>query len=148
MELGVISNKLKSMSVTVGSVFKTTLYKSDGVKPKKAEDLSRDKYFVVIGEDESSYIVGVLLINTNVNSNLARIIAPYQHCIYPDVYEFLDGQCRFVDCYKIKTIDRNRILSDASYVGIINEDDMQRIAELAKGSPGNLPDDLDRFNIK
>lgn len=148
MELGDISNKLKSISVTAGSVFKTTLYKSDGVKPKKAEDSSRDKYFVILGEDESSYIVGVLLINTNINSNLAHIIAPYQHCIYPDIYEFLDGQYRFVDCYKIKTIERKRILSDASYIGIINEDDMKKIAELAKASPGNLPNDLKRFNIK
>ena len=57
-------NALKHLAVHVGSVFKMTLYPEDKVTPKNPGDISRDKYFVVIGKTEDSLVVGSLLINS------------------------------------------------------------------------------------
>lgn len=147
MELGDISSKLKALSIETGSVFKATMLRSDGVVPKHSGETSRDKYFVVLGKDDDSYLVGVLLINSGINNNLAKIIAPYQHCIYPDEYDFLDGQYRYVNCYDIKRISFKKISEEAEYIGFINDADMQEIIRLVRESPGNRHDILEQFNI-
>ena len=81
MNLGDLSSQLKGIFIQPGSILKMTLFPKDGVTPKNAGDTSRTKYFVVIGKDENSILVGSLLINSDINTNMAKIIAPYQHCI-------------------------------------------------------------------
>ncbi|MBQ8422429.1 MAG: hypothetical protein IJX11_09240 [Bacteroidales bacterium] len=87
---------LKSLAIEVGSVFKMTMYPEDKVIPKKEGDVSRDKYFVIIGKTVDSVVVGSLLINTNINSRLFNLISPYQHCISPESYDFLNGKERYI----------------------------------------------------
>ena len=83
MALGDLST-LKTLSVNIGSVFKMTLTPKDGIKPKNEGDVSRDKYFVIIGKTQDSVIIGSLLINSEINNKLFTLIGPYQHRIYPD----------------------------------------------------------------
>ena len=90
MALGHFSLDLKRMSIVKGSVFRMTLYPSEGVVPKHKSDISRDKYFVVLGIEGDNLLVGSLLINTQININLIEIIAPYQYLLTCESYEFLN----------------------------------------------------------
>ncbi len=139
--------ELKALSIEVGSVFKMTLYPSDKVRPKHQGDVSRDKYFVIIGKTSDSLLVASLLINTDINGRLFNIIGPYQHCIYPSDYEFLEDKCRYVDAYAIKELSVERILQKAEYIGKLSPDDVDACVELVKASPVNSSSVLNKFNI-
>ncbi len=140
-------NSLKSLSIKAGCVFKMTLYPDDGVVPKKESDNSRTKYFVVLGKDENSILVGSVLINSAINATLINIIAEYQHCIYPSDYEFLMGKYRYVDCYKIKELNFDKIIDEVEFIGSINETDFSKIIKLVNKSPVNKPLTLKKFGI-
>lgn len=147
MKLGEFSVQLKEMSVRPGSVFKMTLFPKDSICPKNEGDKSRTKYFVVLGKDEDSILVGSLLINTDVNVNLIKVIAPYQHCIYPKDYQFLGDKYRYIDCYKIKEFQFNDIVADGEFIGTINQQDMDKAIQLANDSPVNKPHILKKYNV-
>lgn len=146
MELGEIA-ALKRHSIEVGSVFKMTLYPQDGVTPKNEGESSRDKYFVIIGKTTDGIVVGSLLINTNINDNLKDVIGPYQHCIHPDQYDFLNGKDRYIDCYRIKELTFERLLKDGIYIGQIETDDIAEATKLAKVSPVNNRHTLKKFSL-
>ena len=147
MKLGDFSSKFKGMSIQPGSVFRMTLFPKDGVTPKNEGDKSRTKYFVVIGIDEESLLVGSLLINSDVNINLVHAIAPYQHCIYPKDYAFLGDKYRFIDCYRIKELSFTQIIEDGDYIGTVSAVDLDKAIDLANASPVNKPLTLKKFGI-
>ena len=146
MELGDIA-ALKAHAIDVGSVFKMTLYPEDGVKPKNEGETSRDKRFVVIGKTQDSVLVGSLLINSEINDNIFIKIGPYQHCIYPDQYGFLNGKERYIDCYKIFEFNFDRIMEKGEYIGQIDPDDIEEAIKSAKSSPVNTPYTLKKFKL-
>lgn len=146
MELGELTS-LKAYSIDTGSVFKMTLYPEDGVKPKNEGDSSRDKRFVIIGKTGDSAIVGSLLINSHINDKLFMVVGPYQHCIYPDQYEFLEGKERFIDCYSIKEVRFDRILENGEYIGQISPEDIQEAIQKAKESPAISNRTMKKFNL-
>ena len=147
MKLGDFSSKFKGMSIQPGSVFRMTLFPKDGVTPKNEGDKSRTKYFVVIGIDDESLLVGSLLINSDVNINLIHAIAPYQHCIYPKDYAFLGDKYRFIDCYRIKELSFAQIIEDGDYIGTVSAVDLDKAIDLANASPVNKPLTLKKFGI-
>ena len=147
MKLGDFSSKFKGMSIQPGSVFRMTLFPKDGVTPKNEGDKSRTKYFVVIGIDDESLLVGSLLINSDVNINLVHAIAPYQHCIYPKDYAFLGDKYRFIDCYRIKELSFAQIIEDGDYIGTVSAVDLDKAIDLANASPVNKPLTLKKFGI-
>lgn len=147
MNLGDFSSQLKGISIQPGSVFKMTLFPKDGVTPKKEGDVSRTKYFVVIGKDEDSILVGSLLINSDVNINMIHAIAPYQHCIYPKDYTFLGNKYRYIDCYRIKELQFDQIIESGEYIGTISKVDMDKAIDLANASPVNKPLTLKKFGV-
>ncbi len=147
MNLGDFSSQLKGISIQAGSVFKMTLFPKDGVTPKNEGDVSRTKYFVVIGKDEDSILVGSLLINSDVNINMIHAIAPYQHCIYPKDYSFLGNKYRYIDCYRIKELQFDQIIESGEYIGTISKVDMDKAIDLANASPVNKPLTLKKFGV-
>lgn len=147
MKLGDFSSKFKGMAIQPGSVFRMTLFPKDGVTPKNEGDKSRTKYFVVIGKDEESLLVGSLLINSDVNINLVHAIAPYQHCIYPKDYAFLGDKYRFIDCYRIKELSFDQLIEDGDYIGTISAVDLDKAIVLANASPVNKPLTLKKFGV-
>lgn len=147
MNLGDLSSQLKGISIQSGSVFKMTLFPKDGVTPKNRGDVSRTKYFVVIGKDEDSILVGSLLINSDVNINMVHAIAPYQYCIYPKDYSFLGNKHRYIDCYRIKELQFDQIIESGEYIGTISAFDMDSVINLANASPVNKSLTLKKFGI-
>ena len=146
MELSDIS-ALKAYSINVGSVFKMKLYPEDGVKPKNEGETSRDKRLIVIGKTDDSVVVGYLLINSEINDKLLMLIGPYQHCIHPDQYDFLNGKDRYIDCYRIKELTFERLLKDGTYIGQVETDDIAEAMRLAKASPVNNNYTLKKFSL-
>lgn len=139
--------RLKNFQIRIGSVFRMTFYPQDRVTPKGQGAQSRIKYFVIVGIDANGDYIGASLINTNVNINFAAKIAPYQLCIYPDKYEFLDGKYRYVDGYAIKQIKKERIPNEAEYIGILEDDDIEKVRELLRKSPAMDTRTLRQFGI-
>ena len=121
---------LKTMQIRAGSIFKVVFYRKDGV-----------------GVDEEGNFVATSLINTSVNINLAHVIAPYQYCIYPDKYEFLDGQYRYIDCYMVKILPKSRIECEAEYIGVLEDEDLERVKSLLYRSPVIGKDIIESFHI-
>lgn len=126
---------LREASIQVGSVFKMTFKPQDGITPKGEHATHRVKYFVIVGIDSEGNYIGATIINTNVNINFARTIAPYQHCIYPDKYPFLKNQYRFIDCYILREIKKERIIEEAEYIACLDDDDIDKVRLLLKSSP-------------
>ncbi len=147
MNLGDLSSQLKRVSIQPGSVFKMKLFPKDGIAPKNEGESYRTKYFVVIGKDADSILVGSLLINSEVNINMVHTIAPYQHCIYPEDYAFLGNKYRYIDCYRIKELQFELIISNGEYIGTINTTDMEKAIGLANSSPVNRPVILKKYGI-
>lgn len=146
MELGEIS-ALKSLSVEVGSIFRMTLRPEDGVTPKNTGDTSRTKYFAVIGIEANRVMVASLLVNSRINDRLFNIIAPYQHRILPEDYPFMTKDESFFDCYRIKEIPMERILSDGEYIGLVTAEDLEAITALTSKSPANARIILEKYNL-
>ncbi len=137
----------KTAQIRVGSIFKMTFYPKDGVTPKGKSSISRTKYFVIAGIDTNGNYVGVSLINTDVNINFARTIAPFQLCIYPEKYDFLKGRYRYVDCYVIRDIEKSRIRQNAEYIGCLEEDDIEKVRTLLKTSPVMDTKTIKQYNL-
>ena len=81
------------------------------------------------------------------NINLVHAIAPYQHCIYPEEYDFLGDKFRYIDCYRIKELDYKRIVDEGQYIGMINASDLDTAIKLANASPVNKPTTLKKFGV-
>ena len=79
--------------------------------------------------------------------NFAHEIAPYQHCIYPDKYAFLNGKYRYVDCYKLREIEKLRIANKAEYIDCLDVDDIDKIRMLLKSSPTTDPCTIEQYNL-
>lgn len=135
------------MDLVVGDVFRMTLFPEDGVKPKHAGDMSRTKYFVVIGLDEGRVMAASLLVNSKINDRLFSIIGPYQHCIHSEDYSFLTKSESYVDCFRIKEISAERIIENADYVGRLNADDIDEILNLTVSSPNNRKGILKKYHL-
>ena len=138
---------LKKAQIKIGSIFRMQFYPKDRVTPKGEQAIARMKFFVIVGVDAEGNYVGVSLINTNVNINFARIIAPFQHCIYPEKYEFLKGQYRYVDCYSIRDIEEARIAKNAEYIGYLDEADLTQVHALLRESPAIDPSTIKRYGL-
>lgn len=146
MQLGDIAS-LKTIAIRVGSVFRIECFPKDGVTPKNTEDRSRHKFIIIVGIDSEGDYIGATLINSDINKNLFYRIAQYQIELSSERYQFLNGKNRFIDCYKIITLDKKRILSDAKYVGSINTEDIKKIRELVKTSPIIDNNTIREFNL-
>lgn len=146
MELGEVQ-ALRSLALKVGSIFRMALLPEDGVIPKNPGDVDRTKYFVVLGVDDDSILVGSVLINSRINDRLFNIIGPYQHRIIQEDYAFLTKAESYIDCYRIKEIGLDRILSDAEYVGVLEEADVADVMSLTVSSPANRKLVLKKYHL-
>lgn len=147
MELGDIP-ALKSLSVQIGSIFKLTLYPSDGVTPKNHGESSRDKYVVVLGIDDDRVMLASVLINSSINLNFVHSIAPFQREIHKADYPFMTKPVSYVDCYKLRELTVERLINDAVYIGHMVEEDLKSIVALSVKSPVNSVYILKKYHIE
>ena len=143
-------SKLIASTIKVGSVYRMKLTAAEGVIPKKKEDTSRNKYFVVIGIDKEGNGIGFVLINTEINPNLTEEVKLLHYPILHKNYPFLENTNRFVDCNKIKRITREKfdsLFSVDSEAGQLNEEDLNFIFCTIKESPTITTKELLKYGI-
>ena len=72
----ILSNKEKSQlvlpNINKGDVFKMRLTPKEGIIPKNKGDNDRDKYFIVVGQTANNALIGFVVINSNINTNISK----------------------------------------------------------------------------
>lgn len=132
MELDVFPDALREQAVAIGSVLKMEMFGDDNIRPK-AGHFTKIKRFVVIGISEDNF-VAALLINSDINQNLFNRIAPYQHQIFSEQYDFLDHDS-FIDGFLIREFSIDRVVSNSTYLGRIEKSDLDESIRHACDSP-------------
>lgn len=100
----------------------------------------KDKFFVIIGEDERNYL-GYFFINSNINNFVLRneAMVNMQLPIKPSDYPFLTHQS-FIAGHQLATLNKDDLIRELStgvtqYKGRMQANDMQMLLDAALASP-------------
>jgi mRNA-degrading endonuclease toxin of MazEF toxin-antitoxin module len=132
-----------------GDVYRMSLTEKEGITPKNPGDESRNKYFVIIGNDGAGNLIGFVVINSTINQNLPARIKDYHYPIKAGSYPFLKKDS-FVNCSEIKSIDQskfNRLFSSKSFQGTLNIDDLDFITGALQTNENIPPKVLKQFEL-
>jgi hypothetical protein len=120
-------------NLKIGAVLKMPLAEDDGITPKNEE--KRLKFFIIVGFTATGDIIGVVIVNKNINKYY------YTHELYQHHYPLEVTKYRgvftrncFANCTEIKPLPRQRVLNEATYIGKIHDDDFELIYELLANS--------------
>lgn len=145
MDISAFPRVLQDAALKRGAVFRMKMTRQDGIAPKHGND--KLKRFVVLSLDSGRIVAASLIINSDINRNLYNLIAPYQHEIHEREYAFLEHDS-YIDGFTLHEFNTQRILSEAEFIGTINEDDIResvdRLIETGKVKPVTLK----RFGLK
>lgn len=104
MEISKIQlQSLATKTIQSGEVYRIELTSNEGVKPKNEGDISRNKYFVVMGVTEDGSLIGFVLINSEINPNISPRAKAGHYKILASDYPFLQKD-RYVCCNDLKEI--------------------------------------------
>lgn len=144
--LGDIGDRLTQDSVEIGNVYLLNLDAVNGITPKDG-DVSRNKFFIVIGFDNKGNVIGGLVINSKINYNLPSTVTDYQLPITVEQCPFLKHNS-FVNCSKIIVASKTKFTKE-SYRGEIKDPElMELIINTVKESPTINRKQLETFGIK
>ena len=131
--LGDVGDKLTQDKIEVGSVYLISLDQQNGITPKNS-DLTRDKFFIVLGFDQEGNVIGGLVINSNINYNLPSSVTDYHLPIKVEQCPFLKHNS-FVNCSKIIVANKTKF-TKKTYRGEITDPElMELIVNTVKDSP-------------
>lgn len=136
--------KLTSQTASIGDVFLVNMNQADGIMPK-GNELSRDKFFVVLGFDDDGNVFGGVIVNSRINPHLPQRIADFHMPIKCKNYSFLKYDS-FVDCLMLKTASLEK-LAKSKLVGKIDEEDIDLIIGTVLSSPQEKRIRLKRFGL-
>lgn len=117
-------NKIASITIKKGNVYRIYMDKSNGIVPKQGDE-GRNKFFVVLGFDNTGKVYGGVIINSKINQGLPNDKKILMMPIQVAKYGFLQYDS-FVDCCKLKNIDIDTF-QRWEYKGDIDEDDIELI---------------------
>ena len=115
--------------VEEGDVYRMRLDDREGVVGKDGAN-SRNKYFVLIGNDSEGNAFGFFLIDTNINPSLPEARKQKHIKLLSCNYDFLEGTDRYVDCSDFKIIEKERLsalFSAKKSIAKINKEDISII---------------------
>ncbi len=136
--------RIAARTVKVGDVYEITMTEVNGIKPKPG-DISRDKYFVVLGFDSEGVAYGGVIINSRINKNLPPHIKLYHMPIKKAKYPFLRYDS-FVDCVQLKRAYPHKF-NEWNYLGAIEEYDVELIIGTIKESPRESAGHLAQYGL-
>jgi len=131
-------------TIKVGNVFRIEMNQKNGIIPKKG-DISRHKFFIVLGFDSDGNIYGGVIINSNINQHVPQSVRDWQMPIKCSKYSFLEYDS-FVDCSKLKSASADNF-STWKYLGFIELEDVELIIGTIKESPNETPEHLAVFGL-
>jgi hypothetical protein len=131
----------------IGTIFKMSMDEKHGITPKHGQK-SRDKFFIVIGFTDDGNIIGVVIINKEINEH------DYTPELYVGHYELRLSNYKgvlernsFACCNRIKELNRGEVASNASFEGCLIEDDYNLIMEHLKESKIITPKTKKKFGL-
>lgn len=137
-------SRLASNTVKVGDVYEITMTEANGIRPK-TNDLSRDKYFIVLGFDSNGLVYGGVIINSQINKNLPAHLKMYHMPIKQSKYPFLRYDS-FVDCVRLKVAFPQKF-NEWNYLGAIDDYDVELIIGTVKESPAESEERIAQFGL-
>lgn len=125
-------------SVACGDVFKMNLTIEEGIQPKHENEVSRDKYIVIIDKTDTGDFIGFSVVNSKINNNIKdNHLSHYP--ISAKKYDFLSHNS-FIDCSEIKEIKADRFAYNFdTSCGKIEDYDMNLVIEAIKNSKNMTP---------
>ena len=143
--LGDVGDKLAQDNIKVGNVYLINLDQQNGITPKNG-DLTRDKFFIVLGFDQEGNVIGGLVINSNINYNLPSSVTDYQLPIKVEQCPFLKHHS-FVNCSKITVANKAKFTKN-TYRGEISDPEfIDLLINTVKESPTVNTKLLKRFGL-
>lgn len=139
-----VLKKIADIVVRPGDTFRIKMDQSNGIVPKKG-DTSRNKFFVVLGQDEQGNIYGGVIINSNINKNLSYDQTLLLMPLKSSEYSFLEYDS-FVDCASLKTVKKEEFAL-WQYKGRIKDDDIELIIGTISESKYETKAKLKMFGI-
>lgn len=135
-------------TVNPGDIYRMRLTDKEGVKPKNSGDTSRNKYFVVVGTTTDGSIIGVVLINTEINRNISQSLKDSHYRIKAEDYPFL-GKDRYLCCGELKSIASSVFFSRfrEGVVGTLKEEHLEVVKALLISSDNVSAALLRRFGL-
>jgi len=117
-------------SFEVGKILKMNLDRNDGIFLKRPI-ISKEKYFVVIGQIINDGIVGVFLINSEAN-----IKAPqdYQFPLNAKDYPDILTHDSFLNCGQLFELDKIKIINEGIEIGRLIDRDLELVIHTVKTS--------------
>jgi hypothetical protein len=143
--LGDVGDKLAQDNIKVGNVYLISLDQQSVITPKNG-DLTRDKFFVVLGFDNEGNVIGGLVINSKINYNLPSSVTDYQLPIKVEQCPFLKYNS-FVNCSKIIVANKAKFTKN-TYRGEISDPEfIDLLINTVKESPTVNTKLLKRFGL-
>ena len=143
--LGDVGDKLAQDNIKVGNVYLINLDQQNGITPKNG-DLTRDKFFIVLGFDQEGNVIGGLVINSKINYNLPSSVTDYQLPIKVEQCPFLKYNS-FVNCSKIIVANKAKFTKN-TYRGEISDPEfIDLLINTVKESPTVNTKLLKRFGL-
>ena len=143
--LGDVGDKLAQDKIKVGNVSLINLDQQNGITPKNG-DLTRDKFFIVLGFDNEGNVIGGLVINSKINYNLPLSVTDYQLPIKVEQCPFLKYNS-FVNCSKIIVANKAKFTKN-TYRGEISDPEfIDLLINTVKESPTVNTKLLKRFGL-
>ena len=143
--LGDVGDKLAQDKIKVGNVYLINLDQQNGITPKNG-DLTRDKFFIVLGLDNEGNVIGGLVINSKINYNLPSSVTDYQLPIKVEQCPFLKYNS-FVNCSKIIVANKAKFTKN-TYRGEISDPEfIDLLINTVKESPTVNTKLLKRFGF-
>ena len=140
-----VGDKLAQDNIKVGNVYLINLDQQNGITPKNG-DLSRDKFFIVLGFDNEGNVIGGLVINSKINYNLPSSVTDYQLPIKVEQCPFLKYNS-FVNCSKIIVANKAKFTKN-TYRGEISDPEfIDLLINTVKESPTVNTKLLKRFGL-
>ncbi len=140
-----VGDKLAQDNIKVGNVYLISLDQQSGITPKNG-DLTRDKFFIVLGFDNEGNVIGGLVINSKINYNLPSSVADYQLPIKVEQCPFLKYNS-FVNCSKIIVTNKAKFIKN-TYRGEISDPEfIDLLINTVKESPTVNTKLLKRFGL-
>ena len=140
-----VGDKLAQDNIKVGNVYLISLDQQSGITPKNG-DLTRDKFFIVLGFDNEGNVIGGLVINSKINYNLPSSVTDYQLPIKVEQCHFLKYNS-FVNCSKIIVANKAKFTKN-TYRGEISDPEfIDLLINTVKESPTVNTKLLKRFGL-
>lgn len=139
----------ESRNVDIGSIYKMNLDQQDDVTPKDGMNF-RPKYFIIIGNADSGYYVAYVLINKSINEKhlcskeLLDCQFPLRVKDYPHILK-IDPS--YANLARIREMERERLLKDATYQGKLIKQDLDMIINALVNSKVITPKERKRYGL-